>query len=202
MMQKLRAWSLAIMLGSLLFVPSAVYAVRNQILGEIRFYGLTGAERTAGVWVDGRYLGYVDELKGSKKVVLLPGEHQFTFKQTGYQPFVRTFTVEPGEKQNYLIWMARDTGAQYPTNPAEVKIAVHPRRAAVFVDNHFVGHVGEFEGPGRAMLLSPGKHHFRIALPGYQSFDTEVNLLANQRFELKTNLFGGDITQTDPVLKQ
>ena len=98
--------------------------------------------------------------------------------------------------------MARDTGAQYPTNPAEVKIAVHPRRAAVFVDNHFVGHVGEFEGPGRAMLLSPGKHHFRIALPGYQSFDTEVNLLANQRFELKTNLFGGDITQTDPVLKQ
>ncbi len=201
-MRKLRTWGFAVMLGSLILVPSALFAVRNQVLGEIKFYGLTSAERTAGVWVDGHYLGYVDELKGSKKIILLPGEHQFAFRQTGYREFTRTFTIQPGEKQSYLIWMERDTRAQYPTNPAEVKVAVRPRRAAVFVDNHFVGHVGEFDGPGRAMLLSPGKHHFKIALPGYQSFETEVNLLANQRFELKTDLFGGDITQTDPALKR
>lgn len=201
MRRTLRTWGLAVMLGGLL-LPGALFAVRNQVLGEIRFYGLTGAERTAGVWVDGHYLGYVDELRGSKKILLLPGEHQFAFRQTGYREFTRGFTIQPGDKQSYLIWMERDTQAQYPTNPAEVKVAVRPRRAAVFVDNHFVGHVGEFEGPGRAMLLSPGKHHFKIALPGYQSFETEVNLLANQRFELKTDLFGGDITQTDPALKR
>lgn len=65
--------------------------------------------------------------------------------------------------------------AKAPTGPlpdvtATVKIAVNPSRAAVFLDDLFVGHVGEFESLGRGMLDSPGTHQIGIALPGYQTF--------------------------------
>jgi hypothetical protein len=77
----------------------------------------------------------------------------------------------------------------------EARLSVWPKRAAVFVDAPFVGHVAEFNGIGKSMLLSPGKHRFKITLPGWQPFETDVNLLAKQRFVLKTDLFPGDITK-------
>jgi hypothetical protein len=67
---------------------SAPYAHgQNQVLGELQLQGATDAEKTAGVWVDGQYLGYLKELKGTKKVLLLPGEHQITIRQAGYVDF-------------------------------------------------------------------------------------------------------------------
>ena len=44
------------------------------------------------------------------------------------------------------------------------------------------------------MLVSPGKHRVKIALPGYQAFETEVNLLPHQKITIKTNLVPGSIT--------
>jgi len=61
-------------------------------------------------------------------------------------------------------------------------------RAAVFVDDQYAGHAHEFGGAGRAMLLSPGKHRIKITLPGYQSFETEIEVRANQKYDIKTQL--------------
>jgi hypothetical protein len=84
--------------------------------------------------------------------------------------------------------MAKDPRAQYPTVSAEVKLSIDPDRAAVFVDDQYAGHAREFGGAGRAMLLSPGKHHIKITLPGYQSFETEIEVRANQKYDIKTQL--------------
>ena len=51
-------------------------AQSNEVLGEIELVGATKVEKTSGVWVDGQYLGYLKELKGSKKILLLPGPHE------------------------------------------------------------------------------------------------------------------------------
>jgi len=37
------------------------------------------------------------------------------------------------------------------------------------------------------MLLSPGKHHINH-VAGYQSFDTDIDVRANQKYEIKTQL--------------
>ncbi len=52
------------------------------------------------------------------------------------------------------------------------------------------------------MLVSPGKHRIKIALPGYRTFETEINLLPKQDFTLKTELVKGSITQADPLIKK
>jgi PEGA domain-containing protein len=174
----------------------------NEVLGEVQLIGAGKVEKSSGVWVDGQYVGYLKELKGSKKILLLPGEHEISIRQSGYRDFTQRVVLEPGQKFTMNVAMEKDPQAQYPEQTAQIKMSVSPNRAAVFVDENYVGHVDEFDGPGQALLLAPGKHKIKITLPGYQTFETEVNLLANQKFELKTDLFKGSITQAGPLIKE
>jgi hypothetical protein len=80
----------------LCFVPIPAYT-QNQILGEVDFSGATKVEKTSGVWIDGQYVGYLKELKGAKKIMLLPGNHELSVRQSGYSDFTQKITVEPGQ---------------------------------------------------------------------------------------------------------
>jgi hypothetical protein len=174
----------------------------NQVLGEVQFIGPDKAEKTAGVWIDGQYVGYVAELKDDKKVMLLPGTHEISFRQTGYLDSTQSFVVEPGRKLIVTVKLDKDPKAEYSTVTSEIKLKVTPERAAVFVDGSFVGYVKQFSGMGRGMLVSPGDHHIKIALAGYQEFNTDVKLLPKQKITLKTELVAGSITQAPPAIKQ
>ncbi|HET7439863.1 MAG TPA: hypothetical protein VFJ47_01065, partial [Terriglobales bacterium] len=57
-------------------IPHIAFAQTNEVLGEVELVGATKVEKTSGVWVDGQYLGYLEELKGTKKILLLPGKHE------------------------------------------------------------------------------------------------------------------------------
>jgi hypothetical protein len=52
------------------------------------------------------------------------------------------------------------------------------------------------------MLISPGKHRIKVGLPGYRTFETELNLLAGQKSEVKTELVKGSIKQATADIKQ
>jgi hypothetical protein len=70
----------------------------------------------------------------------------------------------------------------------------------VFLDGLFVGHVGEFEGVGRGMLVAPGTHQIKIALPGYQTFETAISPIADQKVEIKTDLIKNGAPLTEPMV--
>jgi hypothetical protein len=165
---------------------------KNEVLGQIQFDAANKAAKSSGVWIDGQYVGYLKELKGSKKILLLPGKHRVEVRQSGYQDFTREVMLEPGQKEIVAVVMQRDPSARYGNQTAQVKISGNPERAAVFVDHRFVGHIDQFNGPGQGMLLTPGKHHIKVSLPGYQSFETEVTLLPHQKLKLKTDLLPMD----------
>src|SRR6202050_362125 len=74
-----RAISLAIFLSMFL---STITVPQNSVEGEVQFVGSNKAEKSAGVWIDGQYVGYVSELKDEKKVLLLPGHHEISVRQT------------------------------------------------------------------------------------------------------------------------
>lgn len=191
-------WILLLVSAFLLPVPMQA---ANEVMGEIQFEGKSHVEETSGVWVDGEYVGYLKELKGSKKVLLLPGEHVITVRQDGYQDFTERILVQPGQKEIVRVAMEKAPTGALPDVMATVKIAVNPSRSAVFLDGLFVGHVGEFEGLGRGMLVAPGTHRIRIALPGYQIFETVINPLANQKVEIKTDLVRNGAPLAEPLVK-
>ena len=175
---------------------------QNRVLAEVRFVAHNKAEKNAGVWVDGQYVGYVKELSGDKKMLLLAGRHEIVVRQAWYHDEVQEVLLEPGHVYQIKLALTKDTRIPPSGAMGELKIAATPDRAAVFVDDQFAGHVNEFEGVGKAMLLTPGQHRVRIALPGYLPFETVVDLLPSQKLKIETELVKGSITDAGALVSQ
>src|SRR6202162_5312505 len=103
---------IAVMLAWLL-VPARILA-QGQVMGELQFAGATRVERNSGVWIDGQYVGYLKELNGNKKIMLLPGEHEISVRQAGYKDFTKKIVVEPGQVQPFPVRMGKVLKAKYP----------------------------------------------------------------------------------------
>jgi len=189
-----------VFLGIMLLIPAM--SAEERVQSELRFTAHTKDEKNAGVWVDGQYVGFVKELEGNNKLKLLPGRHEVVIRQAWYDEFVKQIVLEPGQTQELNVALVKS--ARLPTKDAtgELKIAATPSRAAVFVDGQYAGHVEEFDGVGKAMLLTPGQHHLRIALPGYLPFDTMVDLRAQQKLKIQTDLVKGSITGAGPQVNR
>ena len=195
------ALGLAAILASLGLL-SAAHA-QDNIMGQIQFIPATKAIKTSGVWIDGQYVGYVGELAGRNRLRLLPGEHEVVIRQAGYSDFNKKAVIEPGLILDIRVNPDKDPRFTYPEPKSSslVKLQVQPDRAAVFLDDYFVGHVDEYYGAERGMLVTPGKHTIKIALAGFKTFQTEVELLPRQKFTLKTDLIEGSITDADPLIR-
>jgi len=203
MSQALRSRVAKLLLTNLCFfgVVGQASSQSNKVMGEVRFEGASKVERDSGVWIDGGYVGFLKELKGDKKVLLLPGEHQLEVRQSGYDNFVRKIVVEPGQVQIVHVVMHLSPGAHAPDVIATLKVTVQPGRAAVFLDGQYIGHASELGGAVHSLSISPGKHRIKVELPGYRTFETEVNLLRGQKSEVKTELVKGSIEQAGPDIK-
>ena len=174
----------------------------DRVQSEIKFVGHTKADKTAGVWVDGQYVGFVKELNGDKKITLLPGKHDILVRQAWYNDYAEQIVLEPGHTTVVNVALVREAHPNTNEATGELKISATPVRAAVFVDNQFAGHVDEFDGAGKAMLLTPGRHSVRVALPGYLPFETVVDLRPHQKLKLKTDLQKGSITEAGSLVNQ
>lgn len=170
----------------LLAACTTTYGQQSPKLGEVRFSADNQAERDSGVWIDGKYEGYVKELKGNRKVMLTPGEHEISIRQAGYKDFTKKVVVEPDRIQTINVVMEENTKVIYPgSDAAELRLDIRPKRAAVFVDDGYMGHGSDFGGRFHSMLVSPGKHHLKITLDGYQSYQTDIDVLAGNKSQMK-----------------
>lgn len=159
---------------------------QNQQPAEVRFNADNQDERDAGVWIDGKYFGYVKELKGDKKVLLPPGEHEFSFRSDGYKDLVKKITLAPGDLQTIDVVLEENPKSIYPgDDAAELRLDIQPKRAAVFLDDAYVGHGGDFGGHFHSMLVAPGKHRLKVTLDGYRRYETEINPVANEKSRMK-----------------
>ncbi len=192
-------WVVAIFFLCAMALSTAAFA-GNEVMGEIHLEGKSNVEKTSGVWVDGQYVGYLKELRGSKKILLLPGDHTISVRQNGYQDFTQRISVRAGTKQTIMVEMQKAPTGKMPKEWAVVKIDVVPNRAAVFLDGRFVGHVGEFGGLGRSLEVAPGNHKIKITLPGYEPFETEINPQAKQKVAVSTKLLKSNAPLADPSL--
>jgi hypothetical protein len=181
-MRLLRFW----VLGLLFLALTNLFGQQSPGMGEVRFSADDQAERDSGVWIDGKYTGYVKELKGNRKVMLSPGEHEISIRQAGYKDFTKKLVVEPDQIQTIDVVMEENTKAINPgNNAAELRLDIRPKRAAVFVDGGYMGHGSDFGGRFHSMLVSPGKHRLKVTLDGYRTYDTEVNVLPSNKSQME-----------------
>src|SRR5215467_12968447 len=138
-------------LSAIFLATSCLLHAENRVLAEVRFITHNHAEKTAGVWIDGQYVGYAQELAGDKKMLLLPGKHEIIVRQPWYRDYVEQTVLEPGQVRTINLSLVKDMRTPSKDATGELKISATPTRAAVFVDEQFAGHVDEFDGVGQAM---------------------------------------------------
>ena len=194
--------SLVLFLSVSSILPPGAACAGNDILGEIRLVPSGKTEKLAGAWVDGQYVGYVGEMKGSKRLLLMPGDHQLNCRYSGYREFSQKVLVEPGKKLDVRVHLDKETDIQSSQVTSEIKLEVKPDRAAVFLNGGYVGHVNEFNGPGQWMVVPSGPYDLKITLPGYLPFETQITLRPAQKLEVKTDLFPVSIRDADPLIDQ
>jgi hypothetical protein len=185
-----------------LFLLENAAQAQDRIMGQVRFFAAKDL-KTAGVWIDGEFVGAVGELKGGNRLRLLPGDHDVRIRQAGYSEYSRRVVIEPRVVLDLTVNMDKDPRFYYPDSKTGswVRFDIHPIRAAVFLDDYYIGTVDEYYGIRHAMVVIPGKHRFKIALAGYKTFETEVTLSPRQKFELRTDLVGGSIKDADPSIR-
>ncbi len=186
-----------------LFSLQTTVQAQNRVMGQVNFETTSKAIKSSGVWIDGEYVGYLGELKGSNRLKLMPGDHLIVVRQAGYFDFNKKVVVEPRFVTDVRVSMDKDSRFIYPDpkTSSEVRLDVQPGRAAVFLDDYYVGTVDEYYGVEHAMLVVPGKHNIKIALPGFRTFEAQVDLLPRQKFALRTDLMGGSINDADPSIR-
>jgi hypothetical protein len=197
-----RAFSFVVLVAALTsMVPARAAAQEKKTTGELRFSGASKAIRDSGVWIDGQYVGYVDELRGDdSKLSLPPGPHHVIVRQVGFKDFDKVVIVESKQVRWVDVAMDKDPAAVYPSGKAsELKLNIAPSRAAVFIDDGYIGHASDFGGY-RIMVVSPGKHRVKVELPGYEPFETEVNPLPGQRTIISTGLLKGSNPQAGALI--
>jgi hypothetical protein len=145
---------------------------------------------SAGVFVDDHYEGPASSLGSTVRYCLSPGEHKITLKDSHYQDFSTTVKIEVHK----TTILSQSLQVENVPPPPYGLLRVQGKACkfdGVFVDGRFVGHVGEFNGAGKGMLLTPGEYTVKVVYPGGdQEFEQTVKIEANKTTRIRVGSAG------------
>jgi hypothetical protein len=133
----------------------------------------------AGVFVDGKYLGPAANFKIGRTYELPAGEHDLKLVDPRYQEIDKKITITAGKKTVVQETMTALPPAKPPFGYLRTENADH--FAAVYVNEHFMGHVDEFSNPGQKLALNPGTYEVKIVpVDGQNAVTKSVTLEADK----------------------
>lgn len=118
----------------------------------------------AGVFVDGKYIGPAGNFGIGRKYSVASGEHEIRLLEPRYEEVVTRVTIQPGKTTK----LAQTMKALPPAKPPfGILRTISPDKfAAVYVNDRFMGHAGEFNNPVQGLKLNPGDYKVKIVPPG------------------------------------
>ncbi len=145
--------------------------------------------KQAYVFVDG-----MARRDGGGSFKLSPGEHTLALRQYGYKASTQKFTIAPKKVTRLTVALEPEPGDS--SGPwARIRFK-GPRRSVVLLNgkalDHFVGHVGEFDGEKRELLVPPGAHEILVLRPGdnKETYSGSVTVHANEQVMIDLNRHG------------
>lgn len=166
----------------------------------------------ARVYVDGEYVGLVDDFDGSPSYLWLsPGTVELAFELEGYRTVVRDLRVVPGQvlgigdtlQPDGAIapavprrgsprqpagseWRAPSGPTDVRQQPGRLRLTIIPADAAVYLDGRFVGSAHQL---AQGLLVDAGHHELEVARPGRRpaawSFDVAAGGDVERTIELQ-----------------
>lgn len=73
-------------------------------------------------------------------------------------------------------------------NSSDIIFNVEPPRALVYIDGKLIGSAGDFANERNRYMVLEGEHTLRIEYPGYERFQTKMNVAPNRTLNLDIEL--------------
>ncbi|MGA2269202.1 MAG: PEGA domain-containing protein [Bryobacteraceae bacterium] len=115
----------------------------------------------AGVFVDGKYLGPAANFKVARKYALPPGQHEVKLVDPRYEEVTTTVTLEAGKTTVVAQTLKPLPPPKKPLGMLKTAVTTN-KFDAVFLNDKFYGHTGEFNGCGQGLMLPPGEYTVKI----------------------------------------
>jgi len=132
----------------------------------------------AGVFVDGKYVGPAGNFGMSRKYALSPGQHQIKLVEPRYEDISTSVTIEAGKTATVSETMK---ALPVPKGPFGLLHTRYPDKfAAVYVNDKFCGHAGEFNNPWQGLKLPVGEYTVRIEPVNGQPVTQKVKIEADK----------------------
>lgn len=148
-------------LGALLLLPAAA-TLMAQSSGSAYLKTKVDPGR-AGVFVDGKYVGPARNFGAARKYALPPGEHKVKLVEPRYEDVETTVNLTAGKTADLSQTMKP---LPAPKGPFGMIRTEYPsgssKYAAVYVNDHYMGHAGEFNNSVQGLKLPVGEYDVRI----------------------------------------
>jgi hypothetical protein len=128
----------------------------------------------AGVFVDGKYVGPAANFKIARKYALPPGKHEVKLVDPRFEEFTTTVDLAAGK----TVVVAQTLKPL----PGTLKTTVTSSKFdAVYLNDKFEGHTGEFNNCGQGLMVPPGEYTVRIdPVAGGSAFTKKVQIEAGK----------------------
>lgn len=114
----------------------------------------------AGVFVDGKYVGPAANFRVARKYALPPGRHEIKLVEPRYEEVSKTVDLVAGKTTTLSETLKPLPPAKGPFG--KLRTRNHDKFAAVYINDKFYGHAGEFNNSTQGVLLPPGEYTVRI----------------------------------------
>lgn len=159
-------------------------------LGYIKAKGDPGS---AGLFVDGNYMGPAVRYTFAVKYAVEEGEHDVLLQDPRCEDFRTTVTVKAGEVTEVNYRLKRLELAKPPLGTlrfgrgkSETFMSmVVSDTSAVYINGKFYGHVDELNHVGTGLLLPPGTYEVRVSSPMHGNINQKVTIEANRTTTIK-----------------
>jgi len=137
----------------------------------------------AGVFVDGKYVGPAANFGVGRKYALPAGEHKIKLVEPRYEDLETTIKVEAGKTVELKQTMKALPEPKGPFGNMRTHNA--DKFAAVYINDHYMGHVDEFSNAWQVLKLPAGEYNVRIEPTNGQPIVQKVTIVAGQTVIVK-----------------
>ena len=137
----------------------------------------------AGVFVDGKYLGPAANFRIARTYPVAAGEHELKLADPRYEELTAKVTITAGKKTTVQETLKELPPAKPPFGRLRTESA--DKFAAVYVNDKYMGHAGEFNNSVQGLLLNPGEYNVRIVPASGSPVTQTVKLEADKAVTVK-----------------
>ena len=140
----------------------------------------------AGVFIDGKYVGPAANFRMARKYAVPVGEHEVKLLEPRYEDIVTKVQVTAGK----TTVISETMKALAPAKPPFGRLRVEggDKFTAVYVNDKFMGHAGEFNNPVQGLLLNPGDYTGRIVPAGGAEREEKIKIDADKTTVIKARV--------------